>query len=226
MVQMTDAALFADRTEAGRCLARRLAGRVHGSAIIYALPRGGVPVALEIARELDAPLDLAIVRKIGAPGYPELALAAVSDGKAPQLVINEAILQKTGASRDYLLREAASELKEIERRRILYFGGRERPDPVGKTAIVVDDGLATGATARVAIEALRRQGAAGIILAVPVAPPDTANALRAIVDELVCLEEPEAFSTVSSFYDDFHQLTDEEVVRMLDEAIAFGSASV
>jgi len=218
--------LFADRTEAGRYLARRLAGRVDGAVVVYALPRGGVPIALEIARELDAPLDLAMVRKIGAPGYPELALAAVSDGKTPRVVINESVLQKTGASRDYLLHEAAKELKEIERRRTLYFGNRDRPDPIGKTAIVVDDGLATGATARVAVEALRRQGAAKIILAVPVAPRGAAAELRAIVDEFVCLLEPEVFSSVSSFYDDFHQLTDAEVVTMLDEAATFGSAKV
>jgi putative phosphoribosyl transferase len=226
MVQMTDNIHFANRTEAGRYLAKRLLGRKGAAAVVYALPRGGVPVALEIARELDAPLDLALVRKIGAPGYPEFALAAVSDGKAPRVVINESVLQKTGASRDYLLREAAKELKEIERRRTLYFGNRDRPDPAGKTAIVVDDGLATGATARVAVEALRQQGAAKVILAVPVAPRGAATEIRAMVDDFVCVLEPELFSSVGSFYDDFHQLTDEEVIAMLDEAAAFGSAKV
>lgn len=217
--------LFADRGQAGRLLAERLAGRVSGNAVVYALPRGGVPVAFEIAQALDAPLDLALVRKIGAPGNPELALAAVVDGEHPHVVVNEAVRRATGASPAWLEQEGARELAEIERRRRLYFGSRTRPDPKGRTAIVVDDGLVTGATARAAIRGLRGQGVARTILAVPVAPRDVAAQLRAEVDEFVCLAEPERFWGVGGFYADFHQLTDEDVLRQLDRASGFGVAS-
>lgn len=206
---------FPDRTQAGRRLAERLARLGLRDPIVYALPRGGVPVAFEIARALRAPLDLALVRKIGAPGQPELALAAVVDGDRPRVVVNEAIRRMTGATDAYLEREGARELAEIERRRGLYFGHRARLDPKGRTVIVVDDGLATGATARAAIQALRGQGAARLILAVPVAPSDTAAAMRREVDDFVCLVEPIAFWGVGSFYSDFHQLDDEEVLRYL-----------
>lgn len=209
---------FVDRTQAGRELADRLAPLGLSGAIVYALPRGGVPVAFEIARALQAPLDLALVRKIGAPGQPELALAAVVDGDRPHVVVNEAIRLLTGATDAYLEREGARELAEIERRRGLYFGDRPRPDPKGRTVIVVDDGLATGATARAAIQALRSQGAARLILASPVAPSDTAAAMREEVDDLVCLAEPVEFRGVGSFYEDFHQLSDDEVLHYLNRA--------
>lgn len=214
---------FADRTEAGQMLADHLAPRNYVDPVVYALPRGGVPVAFEIARRLNAPLDLALVRKVGAPRNPELALAAVMDGDHPMTLVNEDIMRLTGATEDYLRREAAAELAEIERRRRLYFGDRPRPGPRGRTVIVVDDGLATGATARVAVRGLRSQGAAKVILAVPVAPPETAALLRGEVDELVCLTEPERFGGVGAFYADFHQLTDEEVLALLARAAAFGT---
>lgn len=217
--------LFTDRAEAGRQLAERFVGQDLGEVIVYALPRGGVPVALEIARALNAPLDLVLVRKIGAPGQPELAVAAVVDGDDPQVVLNDDIVRATGATRDYLAREGAREIAEIERRKRLYFSGRPRPSPKGRTVIVVDDGLATGATARIAIQGLRRQGAMRIILAVPVAPRDTVAAIRPSVDQLVCLAQPAEFWGVGSFYADFHQLTDEEVIRQLDQAAAFGKAA-
>lgn len=215
---------FADRTEAGRLLADQIAPRNYVDPVVYALPRGGVPVAFEIARRLDAPLDLALVRKVGAPRNPELALAAVMDGDHPITLVNEDIMRLTGATEDYLRREAAAELAEIERRRRLYFGDRPRPGPRGRTVIVVDDGLATGATARVAVRGLRSQGAARVILAAPVAPPETAALLRREVDELVCLTEPERFGDVGAFYADFHQLTDEEVLALLARAAAFGTS--
>jgi putative phosphoribosyl transferase len=221
---LTARSRFADRTEAGRLLAEALVVRAPKDAIVYALPRGGVPVALEIARALDAPLDLALVRKIGAPGQPELALAAVVDGDSPHMVVNEELVRATGVTPAYLEREKARELAEIERRRRLYLADRPHADPKGRTAIIVDDGLATGATALAAIEALRARGVAKIILAVPVAPPQTAEAMRAEVDEFVCLAEPAMFWGVGGFYDDFHQLTDSEVVQLLREAMDFGRA--
>jgi len=214
---------FADRAEAGRWLAEKLSARALRDVVVYALPRGGTPVAFEIARALNAPLDLVLVRKIGAPGQPELALAAVVDGAAPHTVINQDVQRLTGASPEYLAQARTRELAEIERRRRLYFADRQRPDPKGKTAIVVDDGLATGATARAAIEGLRAQGVAKVILAVPVAPPETATAFRAEVDDVVCLAEPADFRGVGRFYADFHQLADEEVLELLDAAAAFGT---
>jgi predicted phosphoribosyltransferase len=209
---------FEDRHDAGRQLAERLEAIVTEPAVVYALPRGGVPVAVEIARRLKLPLDLALVRKIGAPGNPEVALGAVSDGAEPQAVINESVLRASGASRAYVLQEAARELEEIKRRRRLYFGDGPAPDPRGKTAIVVDDGLATGATARVAVESLRKRGARKVILAVPVAPAAVAERLRSDVDDLVCIHDVEDFASVSRYYRDFHQLSDDEVLGLLSTA--------
>lgn len=217
--------MFRDRTEAGGRLADALIALRSDALVIYALPRGGVPVAFEIARRLDAPLDLALVRKIGAPGYPELALGAVVDGDAPYMVINESVRRTSGASDAYIEKERASELAEIERRRRLYLGLRPRLDPRGRTVVVVDDGLATGATARAAIEGLRRQGAAKVILAIPVAPPDVATAMRQEVDVFICLAEPSPFRSVGEAYADFHQLADQEVMDLLAQAASFGAPS-
>lgn len=215
---MLETPFFADRQEAGRLLGERLAAAGLGAVVVYALPRGGVPVALEVALALKAPLDLVLVRKIGAPGNPELALAAVVDGARPHLVLNPEIQAATGADEAYLRRAEARELAEIERRRRLYLAGRRRPSVKGRTAVIVDDGLATGATARAAVDALRAQGAARVILAVPVAPPDTAEAMRREVDELVCLAEPALFRGVGEFYADFRQLTDQDVLALLKDA--------
>lgn len=220
---MTRQPLFRDRAEAGRRLADALAALGPDDPVIYALPRGGAPVAFEVARRLDAPLDLALVRKIGAPGQPELALAAVVDGDEPHMVVNESVRRLTGASDAYIDAERARELAEIERRRRLYFGARPRSSPRGRSAIVIDDGLATGATARAAIEGLRRQGAAKVILAVPVAPPEAAAAMRREVDAFVCLAEPSPFRSVGEAYVDFHQLEDQEVLDLLADAAAFGT---
>jgi predicted phosphoribosyltransferase len=213
-------AAFRNRSDAGR----RLAGAVKRLAldrpVVFALPRGGVPVALEIARTLGAPLDLVLVRKLGAPGQPELALGAVVDGADPQMIVNEDVRLSTGASEAFIQAARARGLQEIERRRRIYFQGLERSDPKGRTAIVVDDGLATGATALAAVRALRLQGAARVVLAVPVAPEETLERLRAEADEVVCLSAERWFLGVGAFYDDFRQVSDGEVVAMLRQAAA------
>jgi putative phosphoribosyl transferase len=218
--------LFANRQDAGRRLAERLARFKLESPIVFALPRGGAPVAAEIARALDAPLDLLLVRKIGAPGAPELALAAVVDGAGAETVVNEDVRRLTGADEAYLEQARRRELAEIERRRALYLKGRPLLNPKGRTVIVVDDGLATGATAKAAIHALRRGGAAKIVLAVPVSPGETLASMRREADEVVCLESAERFPGVGAFYDDFHQLTDEEMLRALEQPSSAPLAAV
>ena len=204
---------FIDRRDAGQQLAAHLKSLDFPEPVIYALPRGGVPLAVEIAKVLRAPVDLVLVRKIGAPGQPELALAAVVDGEDAQTVVNAGIMTSGDAA--YLEKARDRELEEIERRRALYFGGRPRISPVGRTAIVVDDGLATGATAKAALRALKRQGAAKVVLAVPIAPADTLEQMRAEADVVVCLHTPRRFFGVGAFYSDFHQLTDEETLGLL-----------
>jgi predicted phosphoribosyltransferase len=211
--------LFADRTEAGRLLAAQLIPLGLERPVVYALPRGGVPVAAEIARALGAPLDLVLVRKLGAPGQPELAIGAVVNGyDEAETVLNTDVVAMTGATDAYIGESRDRALAEIERRRKLYLAGRPRPDPRGRAAIVVDDGLATGATARAALHALRRRNPARLVLAVPVAPPETLVALRGEADQIVCLAEPDLFWGIGGFYLDFHQLEDEEVIRLLDAA--------
>ena len=199
-------------------MAERLEATHLDRPVIYALPRGGVPVGLEIARALGAPLDLVLVRKIGAPGWPELALGAVVDGENAQTVVNAPVQEMTHASAAFLERAKAAELDEIERRRARYLGGHARIDPKGRIAILVDDGLATGATAKAALAALTRQGAARTVLAVPVAPADTIAEMRGEADEVVVLSAPHPFSGVGAFYRDFHQLTDDETIRLLRQA--------
>jgi predicted phosphoribosyltransferase len=164
---------------------------------------------------LHAPLDLVLVRKIGAPGQPELALGAVVDGDAPETVLNPHIVAATGASEAFIEAARQRELAEIERRRTRYLAGHPRVDPAGRDAVVVDDGIATGATARAALHALRRRGAARLVLATPVAPADTLEALRGEADEIVCLFVPAPFFGIGAFYRDFHQLADDEVVDLL-----------
>ncbi|HJV43541.1 erythromycin esterase family protein [Caulobacter sp.] len=218
MTAALDTPLFVDRADAGRRLAARLAALGLQRPVVYALPRGGVPVAAEIAKGLSAPIDLILVRKLGAPGNAELAVGAVVDGEEAQTVINEDVARMTGADAAFLRNAQRRELDEIERRRALYLGDHPRTSPVGRTAIVVDDGLATGATAKAALRALRRQGAARVILAIPVAPSDTLEAMRAEADDVVCLATPYPFLGVGRFYDDFHQLTDDETVVLLRQA--------
>jgi putative phosphoribosyl transferase len=210
--------LFADRHEAGRRLAAALAGMAAGNPVVYALPRGGAPVAREIARALKAPMDLILVRKIGAPGDPELALGAIAEGEAAEPVINERVRKGLGCDEEYIQRAKAEALEEIARRRKTYMRGKPGLDPKGRTAILVDDGIATGATARAAIRSLKARGAARVVLATPVAPPETVAALRKEADEVVCLAEPPDFFGISQFYRDFHQLSDAEMMSLLDEA--------
>jgi len=211
--------ILADRKDAGQRLARELL-RFRGSdVVVLALPRGGVPVGLEIAQALGAPLDLVLVRKIGAPFQRELAVAAVVDGETPETVENEDVMAELAVTEAYVREEAARQLREIERRRQLYLEGRQ-PVPVeGRIAIVVDDGIATGATMRAALRAVRRRRPARLVLAVPVAPPDTLEELRREVDEVVCLATPAFFGAIGAFYDDFRQLEDDEVRELLARAV-------
>lgn len=206
---------FADRTEAGKKLAERLSAKGLDHPLIYALPRGGVPVAVEVARELKAPLDLMLVRKIGAPGNPEVALGAIVEGANAQVVINEDILTLSGADMEYLERAYADQLAELERRKQSYIGGRQRLDPKGRTVVVVDDGLATGATMKAALIALRRNEAARIIVALPVAPKRGLDELADYADDIVCLHTATEFRGVGGFFRDFHQLSDAETVGLL-----------
>ena len=207
--------VFADRREAGRQLAARLGQMNFERAVVLALPRGGVPVAVEVASALQLPLDLLFVRKIGLPWQSELAVGAVVDGAHPQMVLNERVLAKVDVPEAYLARERDRELAEIERRRAQYCGDRPPIDVEGRAVILVDDGVATGTTVRAALTALDRLGAARAILAVPVIAPDTADAFRADGIEVVALVEPESFRAVGEFYRDFHQLEDDEVVSLL-----------
>lgn len=216
---------FNDRTVAGRLLGARLAQLKLERPVVLALPRGGVPVGLEVARALDAPLDLLLVRKIGVPWQPELAVAAVMDGDEPIVVIEPHVRAETGVQQDYIDRRAREELAEIERRRRAYLEDRAALSVTGRTAIVVDDGIATGTTVRAALRGLRRRAPARLVLAVPVAPPDAVAALRAEVDDLVCLVQPDYLGAIGYFYRDFHQLSDDEVIGLLRQApMAEGAA--
>ncbi|WP_425259384.1 phosphoribosyltransferase [Rubrivivax sp. RP6-9] len=215
---------FADRTDAGRLLGQRLLReRLPAPLVVVALPRGGVPVALEVARALQAPLDLVIVRKIGAPWQRELAVAAVADGEAPVVEVDEGTAAATGADRDYLDREADLAWREIGRRRAAYLRGRPAMDLAGKTAVLVDDGIATGSTARAALHALRRRHAAHLVLAVPVAAHESLMELRLLCDRIVCLAEPQPLRAVGQHYIDFHQVGDAEVIAALDAAPRAGA---
>jgi putative phosphoribosyl transferase len=209
---------FRDRTQAGRLLAAELHRFADRDPVVLALPRGGVPVGFEIARALGAPLDLVLVRKIGAPQQPELAVAAVVDGEQMEIVVNEDVAASLQLPKDYVEREAARQVEEIERRRRLYLGGRERIAVEGKTALVVDDGIATGATVRASLRAVRRRKPNHLVLAVPVAPPEAVESLRREVDELVCLHTPEDLYAIGQFYHDFSQVADDEVRELLERA--------
>lgn len=206
---------YADRREAGRALAhqlRRFAGR---DVVVFALPRGGVPVGYEIARELNAPLDVFVVRKLGVPRYEELAMGAIASGGVR--VINEDVVRRLKIPQQAIDEVASDEQNELERRERHYRGDLPPTDVRGKTVILVDDGLATGATMRAAVQALRQTDAARLIVAVPVGARDTVAAMRDIADEVVCPLQPEDFMAVGAWYEDFSQTTDEEVRELLEE---------
>lgn len=207
---------FRDRTEAGHRLARALGAYKGQDVVLFALPRGGVPVAAVVAAEFQAPLDLVLVRKIGVPFQPELAMGAVADGGNAITVRNEDVIQLAGVSEQVFEQVCAGEREEIERRRTLYLGGRARSNAAGRVAIVVDDGVATGATTRAALHAVRALGPSKLVLAVPVAPTDTLEALRDEADDIVCVEDYLQFGAIGFFYSDFRQIDDEEVIATLD----------
>jgi putative phosphoribosyl transferase len=209
---------FADRAAAGRQLAARLAHLKDREPVVLALPRGGVAVGFEIARALGAPLDIVLVRKIGVPWQPELALGAVTDGESPETLIDEDLAEVLDIPKSFVQEETARQLEEIERRRATYCVGRSPLDIAVRTAIVVDDGIATGATMRVALRAVRRRNPAHLVLAVPVAPPETLRAFRKEADETVCLETPIMLRAIGFYYRDFHQMSDAEVTDLLTRA--------
>jgi len=206
---------FKDRSDAGRKLAVALVAYKDQQPVVLALPRGGVVVAAEVAAALDAPLDLILVRKIGVPLQPELAMGAVVDGTTPLIVRNEDVIRLSGVEEAEFKAVCDSELAEIERRRQRYLGSRKRADIRGRTAIVIDDGIATGATTRAALLATRARNPKKLVLAVPVAPTDRLADLRADADDLVCLEDHEFFGAIGFYYSDFQQVSDKEVIEML-----------
>jgi predicted phosphoribosyltransferase len=207
---------FADRVEAGRKLAAALAGYKDRRPVVLALPRGGVTVAAEVAAALDAPLDLIIVRKIGVPFQPELAMGAVVDGRTPIVVRNEDVIRLAGIGESEFKAVCDSELEEIERRRLRYLGNRKRAEIAGHIAIVIDDGVATGATTRAALRATRMRNPQRLVLAVPVAPTDHLDELRAEADDVVCLESHALFGAIGAYYRDFRQVSDQEVIAALE----------
>jgi putative phosphoribosyl transferase len=206
---------FRDRKDAGRRLAEALSGYKGEHPVVLALPRGGVPVATEVAHALAAPLDLILVRKIGVPFHPELAMGAVVDGSAPLVVRNEDVIRAARVSEAEFVAIRDRELAEIKRRRARYVGDRSHPDLKGRVVIVIDDGIATGATTRAALRAVRKQEPSRLVLAVPVAPTSTLQELRDEADEIVCLEDYEPFGAVGAYYADFGQTSDEEVAALL-----------
>lgn len=212
---------FKDRNQAGALLAERLVALGYDrqpNLLVFGLPRGGVPVAFQVARRLGAPLEVWVVRKLGTPGHEELAMGAIASGGGR--VLNQEIVDSLQISAQAIAAVEQQELAELERRERLYRGQRPFPDLSGKTVLLVDDGLATGATMKAAIAAARQKKPARLVVAVPVAPPDTVAEIQALVDEVVCLETPAFFQAVGLWYEHFPQTSDEEVLALLQAAAA------
>jgi predicted phosphoribosyltransferase len=214
---------FADRTEAGRLLAEELGKYAdRDDVIILGLPRGGVPVAYEVAKRLRAPLDVFVVRKLGVPGFEELAAGAIASGGVR--VLNEDVVRAIPHAEEAIEAVTTRETAELERREQLYRAGRPAPELRDRVVILIDDGLATGATMRAAVKALRQSGAAKIIVAVPVGPPDTCREIEEQADETICLSTPAFFQAVGQYYEDFSQTSDEDVRELLARAAQQRSA--
>src|SRR5436305_277212 len=209
---------FLNRTEAGRLLAEKLEKYSNrNDVVVLGLPRGGVPVAYEVAKRLNAPLDVFIVRKLGVPGFEELAAGAIASGGVR--VLNEDVVRAIPYASEAIEAVTAKETAELQRREQIYREGRPPPELRDKTVILVDDGLATGATMRAAVKALRQRGAAKIVVAVPVGPPDTCREFEDEADEVVCASAPEFFQAVGQYYEDFSQTSDDEVRELLAKAV-------
>ena len=211
---------FRDRSDAGHQLATKLSAVGTDNAVVIALPRGGVPVGAIVAEALGLPLDVILVRKVGAPHQPELAVGAVTDGDEMRLTVNRDIQAELGLSDAAIAELAKRQLPEIERRRETYYRGRTPTPLAGKIVIVVDDGVATGATVNSALRLIREQKPVRLILALPVAPADTISKLKEHADEVICLQTPTPFYAVGAHYGDFSQVSDEEVIALLDRAHA------
>lgn len=212
---------FKDREQAGKLLAEQLVSLGYDrqpNLLVFGLPRGGVPVAFQVARRLRAPLDVWVVRKLGTPGHEELAMGAIASGGGR--VLNPGVVESLQVSEDTLAAVEEQQLAELQRRERLYRGNRPFPELKGKTVLLVDDGLATGATMKAAIAAAQQKQPARLAVAVPVAPPDTVAEIQALVDEVVCLETPPFFQAVGLWYEHFPQTSDEEVLALLHAASA------
>jgi len=208
---------FADRAEAGRSLAALLVARGFADPVVYALPRGGVPVALPIAQALGAPLDLLLVRKLGVPWQPELGFGAIAEGLEEPL-LNQDVIAHAGLTDDMIAPVLTLEKQELARRSAVYLKGRDRQDPKGRIAILVDDGLATGITARAGIAALRKRGVARLVLAIPIAAPESVAEFQGLADEVITAETAPIRFGIGAFYRDFHQISDAEMLEMLMKA--------
>ena len=210
--------MFRDREDAGQQLAERLLHLRDVNPLIFGLPRGGVVIASEVAAALGAPLDVLVVRKLGAPGRPELALGAITVGDDPHLTLNQDLIDLISVSDEYLQMEMDTQREEVKRRNDRYRQGRPALSVEGRTTIIIDDGIATGATVLAGIMGLKDRKPGRLVLAVPVAASDSLEKLSQYVDEVVCLHAPDDFMSVGVFYNDFHQTTDDQVMELLERS--------